>query len=270
MNSTASPTPEVLREIERALTTDTMTIGRVYRLLKEHGTAYDRVAEEMGWEVTSSVYSYRYFIDAMKGLYVPGGKVIARQTTSQTKSFLARNRDEFLSSTIEYLEHLIDQFSELARDPTERSKQDLTGVDDVESVFNSAGIYATSCRSFIERPVKSADGMSASQYYVKVGSTQNIAKRIKQLKTAMPEEPIVLLVVTNDVSRNKESYSFHEGKFHNHLRVIGHVKDERAGGGSEWFVTNSQTLKSIANLVGLKIAYELDIKNLGELAASEV
>jgi hypothetical protein len=74
--------------------------------------------------------------------------------------------------------------------------------------------------------------------------------------TAMPEDPIILRVYTENIILSEDSsvdYGALEKKFHQLLVSAGHSKTTSRSGGSEWFATTVEFLDQIALTLGLAI-----------------
>ena len=72
----------------------------------------------------------------------------------------------------------------------------------------------------------------------------------------MPEDPLPLLLIEvpkNEDSNHQKLLSGVESEIHEHLYIIGLSKITRYGGGKEWFLSNTETIVSIANLMGLSV-----------------
>lgn len=261
MTNWISPTPVILKEIRNTLESDRKTIGEVYRQLQIYPDDVPKIANEMGWKRNSPVYSYKYYILALEGEFVTSGSTLAKQIAQQTNSFLERHKTILSTSAIGYLQQLSKQFMSLSLDHYAITSDLERNKSNTRELLSSSGIYALTSRDKMNNPEAPNEiDPEHNRYLVKVGRANNVDRRVKGLVAGMTEDPLILLIIA---THDNQDYKGLERKFHDHLTAIGHGRSEGAGGGTEWYVSNTVTLRSIADLLQLEIKYDFEADALG-------
>ena len=246
--SVADPTDvDVATAIDAELDSDERKIGDMWRAQKVDNDT-NRIAKEMGWTTVSAVYSYRTYINVLRGKSpAPNNSpTMALQCSRQIKSFILRH----------------PKLSPAAKEILERRRQDCEAVSEAdqepESIGseydlpeNQAGVYVYTLPHYINHPVaERPDAISTPRTFLKVGkSDRDINIRIKeQSSTALPERPLILRLYQND-----DTPADLEEKIHDMLSASDHNPNDVKGAGKEWFKTNLKFLDAIATMLGARI-----------------
>ena len=98
---------------------------------------------------------------------------------------------------------------------------------------------------------------------LKIGRTTNsVLQRVYQQRTAMPEDPVLYFVF--GLGESDFSLDEAEKKVHDHLNVIGHRRASNSGGGREWFLTNFDSVLSVAEILKLELEFDLFLEEDAE------
>ncbi len=242
-------------EVKKALDNDPTLYGEVWRRSKENNTSDEIIAEiakERGTG-TQHIVSRWKFIQYILGGDPPTSPSEARKYGSRLRGFLKRHREAFSAETIQKLEKRAEECDRRASNPQALEEEDAKVEKQTSQAvekFGIKGIYVYTFPHYNRYPVVPEPEDTETRTYLKIGMSEKDAfKRVMQQKTGMPEPPMILQIweVEND-SDPREI----EKKIHDHLRTIGHGGHQR----KEWFLTNEQSVKSTANLIGLKLHYE--------------
>ena len=240
------PDIDAAADIDAALDSDERKIGAMWRAQKIDDDT-SRIAKEMGWTTVSAVYSYRTYINVLRGTSAaPRSPVMALQCSRQIASFIRRH-SKLSAAAKELLESRrqdCDTSSDEYEEPTSSSSEDELPED-------QAGVYVYTLPHYINHPVtEKPDASSTPRTFLKVGKSDvDIEQRIKQqATTALPEKPLKLRLYQND-----DKPIDLEHKIHGMLNASDHNPNQEKGAGKEWFLTNLKFLDAIATILGSSI-----------------
>lgn len=236
----------IIAEIEAALDQDPKKIGEVWRAQRADDDVV-HIQNEMGWETPSAVYSYRTYINVLRGeVPPPPSPTMALQCSRQIASFIQRH-PEIAATTKERLEATrVSCFSNASNDEVD----DTTTLEDDGLAGMGAGVYVYTLPHYIQHPViAKPDASSTPRTLLKVGKSDiDIEVRIKQqTTTALPEPPMKLRVYLGD----SEPAAI-ERNMHAMLDAADHNPNRAKGAGKEWFLTNLKFLDAIAKVLDLQ------------------
>lgn len=161
-------------------------------------------------------------------------------------------------SSRNYLDRIVEKCESIARNLEIQSQTENKNEKAFNQYIKVPGIYAYSFEHYLKHRIARAPCHDEDEFtYIKVGvSGTDALQRVKnQRTTAMPEHPKLLYIFVNEENNDLELI---EKKIHSHLAAIGHDRPSNIGGGSEWFLTNEETLKSTASLLGLDIRFDYE------------
>ena len=231
-------------EIDAALDQDERKIGEFWRAQKQTGDV-NEIAAEMGWETPSAVYSYRTYINVLRGTASPTVSM-ALQCRRQIGSFIRRHNElsaqakDILSSRQASCDSIAESYDEPDSSVGEEADIEL-----------GAGVYVYTLPHYIRHPVvDKPDASSTPRTFLKVGkSDTNVDERIRQqATTALPEPPVTLRVYQGADYPGKVEKRLHEA-----LDAADHNPNRAKGAGKEWFLTNLKFLDAVAAMLDLKI-----------------
>lgn len=252
-----------LAEIDALLEIDGRKIGAFWRAQKEDEDA-GVIAEKMGWATPSAVWSYRKYIDVLRGTSpAPTAPAVALQCSRQIASFIRRHPD--LSGPTKNLLEDRKRDCDAKGDEYEEHVSPSSDADS-DSVEDQAGVYVYTLPHYLNHPVHPATETHGAisktpRTFLKVGKSDvDINVRIRQqASTALPERPLKLRLYRND-----ESAIDLERKIHRMLKAADHNPNEERGAGKEWFMTNLKFLDAIA------VAFEIQIERYNEDKTAEL
>ena len=248
---------QYLNEVQKALENDDKRIGDVWRLTKEGKSPAD-IAEELNVSTNTFVYGYQKFIRAIEERDLPKSPTMARDCGAALRGFLKRHREDFSKETIQELKKRSDECDHLATDPQALEYEDAKVEKETSQAEESgiAGIYVYTYPHYYRHPIMSETDETDARTYLKIGiSKRDASERVMQQTTGMPEPPMLLQIwVTENDGELKEI----EKEIHNHLRTVGHGGNHSRR--REWFLTNKQSVASTANLLRLKLHFELNLE----------
>ena len=202
-------------------------------------------------------------IQTIKQLLQVGGPPT---TTSQCRSiandirrFKNRSTHEVSDNTSSKIDLIINDLLAKSEDANLIAKENRENLQKDNIFSQKSGIYVYTYPHYRKHPEIESTDYPAERYHLKVGKTARTAKRRVSEQTAgMPEDPVPILLI---VGKNEKEFKDHppdlldrvEKTIHEHLTIIGHAKLGNKGGGKEWFLTNKETIESMAKLMGLKI-----------------
>ena len=256
---------EYREEIDAALKADSGRLGDVFR---EGDDSPGEIARALGVDTTGFVSNYRRHIAAIQEGKIPTAITTALETARAARGFLKRHEELSEKARIA-LERVAEECDRQAQNKALADKEEIENKKRSEELLKRPGIYVYSYPHYLYHPhIPDEDGVTDERMMMKVGMSGVGAKeRIFGQTAAMPEEPVTLYLFTgvgevrfSECSDN-ELLKKVEKQIHTHLEAIGHRRRRDAGGGNEWFLTNEKTIKSIANLLGLRTD---DEDNLGD------
>ena len=260
--------PEFMKLIKNSLIDDAkaeFNIGLVYksRTYQSGNKDAQEIARELGKETHGQIYYYIQYLDSLLEKQIPSTSNYALKTIQALESF--RYRHSVLDKNDEartWLIDICDKCRLVARDIENQLKAQSQNEEYFDRYISVAGIYVYSYDHYLNyKYVKVSDGDDEDdehdRTFMKVGmSGVDARERVKGQGriTGMPEHPKLLYVFQSD----ENDLVRIESEFHNHLHAIGHGKNKRLGGGTEWYLTNQRTLKSIAHLLKLGVHYDYE------------
>jgi hypothetical protein len=268
MNELDAPgvSTEPRAEIEQLLEADQSRLGDIYRWRRE-GKTPQQIAEVVG--ATNGAFTYPYFfaIDAALDGTVPAARSARRAVLGSLKSLIRKGRQfpvspEALRMLVEHravVEASTAEMDELSaaeaeheeREQAKRTLADLEGVP---------GIYAFSYGWYLEHPYDEQRGTT----FIKVGRAVDIGRRIRDHtgemggdRAHMPE-PLALVRAYSKDDLSPVAVVQLEKQFHRLLAAAGHENPRRVirQVGTEWFLTNTEFLDEIAEVLGLNVLFE--------------
>lgn len=251
---------EYREEIDAALKVDHGRLGDVFR---GGDGSPGEIASALGVPTTGFVYKLRKYIAAIREGKIPTAINTALETARAVRGFLKKSK-ELSNDAQNALEEIIAKCEEVARDDVLAEKEEAANKERNRKLERTPGIYVYSYPHYRHHPhIPDEEGVTDARMMMKVGmSGVGAQERIFGQTAAMPEEPVTLYLFTgvgevrfSECSDDKLLGKV-EKQIHDHLEAIGHMRRRDAGGGKEWFLTNEKTIKSIANLLDLDIAYE--------------
>lgn len=204
-------------------------------------------------------YNYISFLRALNGEKFPKSSDLSRNAASQIRTFIKRH-DEFPDDLKEKLAVHAGKCDEISNDERQQRKEKSEAAKTIERPDLKNGIYAYTYPHYLKHDViPTEDGLTDARTYIKIGRTSDtLRKRLSGERTQMPEDPILLFFFNTNTEEN--TLEEIERAIHEHLKAIGHVKSSSGGGGTEWFLTNSNAIESTAKLMKLGVVYDHKIE----------
>ena len=256
---------QYLNEVREALEHDNTRIGDVWRLTNE-GKSATEIAEELNVDTNTFAYGYRRFIQAIEEENLPKSPTVARDCGRALRGFIKRGGEYLSEETSQELRRRAEECDRIATDLQALEEEDAKvekQTSQAEGSFEKsgiAGIYVYTYPHYYRHPVmRGKDDETDDRTYLKIGmSKKDASERVMQQTTGMPEQPMLLQIW---IGENDSELKKIEKKIHDHLRTIGHGNHQNSRSGSkEWFLTNEQSVASTANLLGLKLRFELNLE----------
>ena len=256
---------QYLNEIQKALENDTQTLGKVWRLTNE-GKSATEIAEKLNVSASTFVYGYQNFIQAIEERDLPKSPSVARGCGAALRGFINRGHKYLSEETNQELRRRAEECDRIATDLQALEEEDAKvekQTSQAEESFEKsgiAGIYVYTYPHYYRHPVmREKDDEVDDRTYLKIGmSKKDASERVMQQTTGMPEQPMLLQIW---VGGNDSDLKKIEKKIHDHLRTVGHGNHQNSRPGSkEWFLTNEQSVASTANLLRLKLHFELNLE----------
>ena len=255
---TASPSPEVMSELNLALLSSSGVLGKVAQAMSE-GVTSPTALTNLGAGANSGhsgnlARVVRYIQDG-----VPPSAPSRAAIASRSIGGLLRDCPDLSPEAVAYLQDLrgvVDSIekNDAARE-LETSQLNQASEELTLRVEKLGGVYVYSFPTYLLVPAK----VDPERFWLKIGQTGRVVeKRVTdQLRsTAMPEDPVILRVYT-DAEDRAVGYPFDyatlEKKFHKLLVSAGHSKTSAKSGGTEWFATTLEFLDEIAQTLSLSI-----------------
>ncbi len=244
---------QCLNELQKALEND-LQLSEVWQRTKE-GKSPTKIKDELKLDRIGAISR---LIKAIEKGDLPQSPSTAKQCRGGLRSFLKRHHEDFSKETIQKLEKRIKECDRRANNPQAIEDEDTKVEKETSQAVESgvAGIYVYTYPHYYRHSVvQGKDDETDDRTYLKIGMSEKDAfKRVMQQTTGMPERPRLLQiwVVENDSDLREI-----EKKIHDHLRTIGHSGPHQR---KEWFLTNEQSVASTANLLGLKLHFELNLE----------
>ncbi len=247
-------------EIRIMLENDGKALGGVYMAWHELGekSTLNEISETKGIPYGTTASNYQI----IKQLLQIGGPPT---TTSQCRSiakgiirFKNRSTQEVSDNTSSKIDVIINDLLAKSEDPNLIAKENRENIQKDNIFSQKSGIYVYTYPHYRKHPEIESTDDTAERYHLKVGKTARSAKRRVSEQTAgMPEDPVPILLITGEEEKEfkdqPDLLDKVEKSIHEHLAIIGHATLGNKGGGKEWFLTNKETIESMAKLMGLKI-----------------
>ena len=231
-------------EIEQYLESDASRLGDVYRGLRDGLTA-EEIAADLGVTTAYFVWNYSKMIDALLDRQLPQAPTVALQSARKFRTLLKREWSPpvrkrlladlaVLESRATDVEAIAEEVS-TAQEQTEKAEQAAT-----------TGIYVYALPHYLRYPFDPESGRTL----MKVGrSDRDVIMRMREQTrtTALPEEPVLLRIYPTDEAKTSEV----ETRIHKTLRAFDHGRTVERMAGREWFLTTTQALDALADLMDL-------------------
>ena len=253
-------------EIEAALNEDTSRIGDVFRAtLDDENKTARSIADELGMSTVGQVYSHLGSIKTLiEGKRIFEGTTYVAQKARMLRSFSKRHADMLSEETRRALNGLADEHEEFANNEEliTHENEEIERALEADNSQNVPGIYVYTYPHYNRSPVlPSKEDYTDDRTFLKVGVTEaaeGASKRIQQqigeIRTALPESPLILRIYDRDDVDLKKA----EKQIQRHLEAADHNRINRqrgSGVGTEWFLTHLKFLDSTADLLGLEVKF---------------
>ena len=260
-----SSRPSYREEIEAALLQDGQRLGDLFRATQD-GQSIQDIAQDWGTNVTTVHATQTLVNTLLECRRIVGGTTKARQSASMVRSFLRRHGGNLSPDTRQKLSDLADDHELFANnvnvDVIIRENEENEHALESDDRLNVPGIYVYTYPHYNNFPVQpSREDYTDDRTYLKIGVTEaaeGASKRIQQqvgeIRTALPESPLILRIYNGDGVDLRES----EKQIQRHLDAADHSRINRqrgSGVGIEWFLTHLKFLDSIADMLDLEVKY---------------
>ena len=234
MSDNQDLTPSYREEIEAALEEDTTRIGDVFRLQQDdEDKSAQSIADELGLVTANSVYSYRSSIRTLlESRRVVSGRQYLLHMARTLRGFVGRHSDSLTATTTLRLHNLAEEHDRFASDldTIARENEENERAFESDDRLNVPGIYAYTYPHYNTKPVQpSQEDYTDDRTYLKIGVTEaaeGASKRIQQqigeVRTALPELPLILRIYDGDGIDLKET----ERKIQRHLEAADHSQPD--------------------------------------------
>lgn len=238
------PSNPDVAEIERFLEMDESRLGDVYRG-RERGLSAEEIAAELDVKTSNFVWNYSQILDALLKRDLPTAPSVATQVARRFRALLKR---EWSDSVRLRLQEDLEKVERLATDVEALAKETETARNRTAEAEAAAetGIYVYALPHYLRYPFDPESGRTL----LKVGrSDRDVMQRIRDQTrtTALPEEPVLLRVYPTGDQETADV----EGRIHRTLRAFDHDRAVERMAGREWFLTTTQALDAVADLLGL-------------------
>ena len=253
-------------EIEVALGTDQTSLGQVFEVMRQdEERSAQSIAEKLGWNTLGRVYGAQSSIATLlEGRRIAGGTSYTAQKASMLRGFSKRHLGILSETTRQTLLNLADEHDRFASNEgiIARENEEIERAFESDDSLNVPGISVYTYPHYYSRPVLPSEEGSTDddRTYLKVGVTESelgaskrIQQQIREVKTALPEPPLILRIYNGDDVNLKKV----ETKIQSHLQAADHrrINKQGEGVGTEWFLTHLKFLDSTADLLGLEVKY---------------
>jgi hypothetical protein len=252
MNQPTDPSPEngpapedpVRQELESYLESDETRLGDVYRGLRDGLTA-EEIADKVGVTTAYFVWNYSRMIDAILERDLPQAPTVALQSARKFRTLLKSEWSpavrERLQTDLAILESRATDVDAIAEEVSTAQKQ-----TEIAEEAATTGIYVYALPHYLRYPFDPESGRTL----LKVGrSDRDVIVRMREQTrtTALPEEPVLLRIYPTDEAKTSNV----ESRFHKTLRAFDHGRAVERMAGREWFLTTTQALDALADLLDL-------------------
>lgn len=231
-------------EIEQYLENDESRLGDVYRGLRDDLSA-EEIAAQLGVTTAYFVWNYSKMIDALLDRKLPQAPTVALQSARKFRTLLKREWSpavhQRLIADLAILESRATDVEAIAKEVSTAQKQ----TENAEKAATT-GIYVYALPHYLRYPFDPESGRTL----LKVGrSDRDVIVRMREQTrtTALPEEPVLLRIYPTDEAKTSEV----ETRIHKTLRAFDHGRIVERMAGREWFLTTTQALDALADLMNL-------------------
>ena len=255
-------------QVRKMLASDGQALGRVYIGWQKHGEkgifqTQDAMLTEVSEKsdipkgtVTSNFQIIKHLLAVNGERKPPSSTAQCRTFADRIKQFRKRSEVEIYEGTSSQIDEILKELYFHAENPQVLAEEKKKIQENAKLFKEKTGIYVYTYPHYHLNPTAELTDDTPARYYLKVGKTTRGEERISEQTTGMPEDPLPILFISGnydtDFSKSETLAEF-ENKFHDHLEIIGHAKIQKRGGGKEWFISNKETIASIADLMGMKI-----------------
>ena len=247
-------------EIRIMLENDETALGGVYIAwhdLNENATL-NQISEKAGIPYGTTVSKFQIIKQLLQVGGPPTTTSQCRSIARDIRSFKMRSTQKVSDNTSSKIDVIINVLLAKSEDANLIAKENWENIQKDNIFSQKSGIYVYTYPHYRKHPQIESTNDTAERFHLKVGKTVRTAKRRVSEQTAgMPEDPMPILLI---VGMDEKEFENHpnlldkvEKTIHEHLTIIGHAKLGNKGGGKEWFLTNKETIESMAKLMGLKI-----------------
>lgn len=237
----------VLAEFRGLLERDQSLLGRTYRAI-ESGMTNEQIREQEGNETVHFVYNYRAIIAALLEGIIPDSPAKASLIASRFRSILKNRQRDLSPGAISILRQRLSQLEAVAENLTQREAEDLELAETTQAAEDAAvvGVYVYALPHYIRHPYDPDTGRTL----LKVGfSDRDIIERFRNARsTSLPEDPVLLRVYACEPGDARAL----ERRFHDLLDAAGHDRAASRGGGTEYFLTSTRFLDTLARTLGIE------------------
>ena len=252
------PSPEVMTEINQALTENSGALGKVARVMAKGVTSPTEMANLGAGANSGHAGNMARIITYIQTGSVPTAPSRAA-LAARAIGGLLRDNPVLSGEALKYLQSL-KQIAESVEKDDEANAGEQTSLlkaseELTQKVEKLGGVYVYTFPTYLKVPAK----YDPERFWLKIGQTGRVVeKRVSdQLRsTAMQEDPVILRVYTDpngEAVGSEVDYAALEKKFHKLLMSAGHSKTSARSGGTEWFATTLEFLDEIAETLSLEI-----------------
>ena len=247
-------------ELRIMLKDDETALGDVYRAWHKLGenVTLNKISEEeeIPYGTTASKFQIIKQLLQLDGL--PTTTSQCRSIAKDIERFKIRSTHEVSDNTSLKIDVINNDLLAKSEDANLIAKENRENLQKNNNFSRKSGIYVYTYPHYHKHPEIESTDDTAERYHLKVGKTTRPAKRrVSEQTTGMPEDPVPILLIEGKDEKEFENHTDLldkvEKTIHEHLTIIGHAKLSNKGGGKEWFLTNKETIESMAKLMGLKI-----------------
>ena len=255
-------------EIETALKEDTSRIGDVFREMQEDKNKSARsIADNLEISTPSTVNYYLQLIETLlECRLIAKGSKRPKDIASMVRGFSRRHSNSLSDQVKQQLSDLEDEHESFANnvnvDVIIREHEEIERALESDDRLDVPGIYVYTYPHYNSSPVEpSQEDYTDARTFLKIGVTKasegaskRIQQQIGQVRTALPEPPLILRIYDGDGVDLKEV----EKRLQKHLEAADHNQVNRQRGegvGMEWYLTHLKFLDSTADLLGLEAKY---------------
>jgi hypothetical protein len=239
------PEDPARQELETYLETDETRLGDVYRGLRDGLTA-EEIASQLGVTTSYFVWNNSRMIDAILDRDLPRAPTVALQSARKFRTLLKLEWSplvrERLQTDLAILESRATDVQAIAEEVSTAQKQ-----TEIAEQAATTGIYVYALPHYLRYPFDPESGRTL----MKVGrSDRDVIVRMREQTrtTALPEEPVLLRIYPAAEAETSDV----EARFHKTLRAFDHGRAVERMAGREWFLTTTQALDALADLMDLK------------------